>query len=134
MYREGGRSVWVIETTWHLESPQPIRTKGEAAAFVRGYFDADGGLPTDGRARLYIQLVQKDHADLAHTRGLLERLGVRCGRIHNPSARRDADYWRLYVLAASPTQFIQAVGSWHPRKRPLLDERMAFPGGARRAR
>jgi len=127
-YREGTRSVWVIETTWRSESPAMIRTQGEATSFVRGYFDAEGGVPGDAGARFYVQFVQKNHADLAHTRGLLGLLGVQCGRIHNPSARRDANYWRFYVLAASHRRFIETIGSWHPRKRMLLDERAHSSG------
>ncbi|MDR7545150.1 MAG: LAGLIDADG family homing endonuclease [Armatimonadota bacterium] len=132
-YREGARRVWVIETTWRPERSAMVRTIAEAAAFVRGYFDAEGGVPADSRARFYVQFVQKHHADLAHTHDLLELLGIRCGRVHNPSARRDADYWRFYVLAASHTRFVQAVGSWHPRKRALLDERTVLSPSALRA-
>ena len=127
-YREGTRSVWVIETTWHPNTRETIHTQGEAAAFVRGYFDAEGGVPTDSGVRFYIQFVQKDQADLAHTRDLLRLLGVQCGQIHNPSVRRDPNYWRFYVLAASHEKFIQTVGSWHPRRRTLLDERALSPG------
>jgi hypothetical protein len=134
IYREGTRSVSVIETVWRVGLPGAIGTEGEAAAFVRGYFDAEGGLPAAARARFYVQFVQKSHADLAHVRDLLERQGVRCGRIHNPSVRRDPDYWRFYVVAESHERFIRIVGSWHPRKRILLDERRAFRGVARRGR
>jgi len=123
MYREGTRNVWVIETTWRPESPETVRTPGEATAFVRGYFDAEGGVPADAHDRFYVQFVQKNHADLVRTRDLLELLGVQCGRTHNPSARRDPGYWRFYVRAASHRRFIQLIGSWHPRKRTLLDER-----------
>jgi hypothetical protein len=123
MYREGTRNVWVIETTWRPDSPETIRTPGEAAAFVRGYFDAEGGVPAHARDRWYVQFVQKSHADLVRTCDLLGLLGVRCGRIHNPSVRRDANYWRFYVRVAAHRRFIQIIGSWHPRKRTLLDER-----------
>ncbi|MDR7469905.1 MAG: LAGLIDADG family homing endonuclease [Armatimonadota bacterium] len=133
IYREGRRNVWVIETTWHPASPETIFTGGEATAFIPGYFDAEGGVPLDGRDRFYVQFAQKNHADLARIHGLLGLLGVECGRIHNPSVRRDADYWRFYVLAASHKQFIQVVGSWHPRKRMLLEERTVLLGDARRA-
>jgi len=108
MYREGTRNVWVIETTWRPESPETIRTLGEAAAFGRGNFDAEGGVPTDARARFYVQFVQKSHADLIRTCDLLARLGVRCGRVHNPSVRRDPGYWRFYLLAASHRQFTRS--------------------------
>lgn len=134
MYREGTRSVWVIETSWHPESPQAISTCREAAAFIRGYFDAEGGVPADKHDRFYVQFVQKDYADLARVRDLLGLLDVQCGRLHNPSVRQDADYWRFYVLAASHRQFIRAVGSWHPRKRMLLDERALSPPVVRRHR
>jgi len=133
-YREGTRNVWVIETTWRPESSEKVRTRGEAAAFVRGYFDAEGGVPGDARDRFYARFVQKNHADLVRTCVLLDLLGVQCGRIHNPSVRQDPG-WRFYVLAASHRQFIQTIGSWHPRKRILLDERAfslnidAPPGG-----
>ena len=97
----------------------------EQAAFVRGYFDAEGGVPRRTGDRFYIQSVQKDLADLEHVRSLLGHLGIRCGRIHNPSARADPDYWRFYVLAASHQDFALYVGSWHPRKRPLVQRRLA---------
>jgi hypothetical protein len=133
-YREGTRNVWVIETTCRPESPETIRTRGEAAAFVRGYFDAEGGVPANARDRFYVQFVQKNHVDLLRTRDLLGLLGVQCGRIHNPSVRQDPGYWRFYVLATSHRQFIQAVGSWHARKRPLLDERaISLTAGASEA-
>jgi hypothetical protein len=134
IYREGPRNVWVIETVWRDGPWGAIVTEGEAAAFIRGYFDAEGGLPADVGARFYVQFVQKSRADLTYVRDLLSRLGVWCGRIHNPSGRQDPDYWRLYVLAASHGRFIRTVGSWHPRKRILLDERKALRGGVRRGR
>jgi hypothetical protein len=134
IYREGERRVWVIETTWHPGFPATVRGRGEAAAFARGYFDAEGGVPANAHDRFYVQFVQKDHADLAHVRDLLGLLDVQCGRIHNPSALRDANYWRFYVLATSHRQFIEAIGSWHPRKRMLLDERAISPGVTYRGR
>jgi hypothetical protein len=124
----------VIETTWRPDSTETVLTRAEAAAFVRGYFDAEGGVPGDAYDRFYVQFVQKNHADLARTRGLLGLLGVQCGRIHNPSVRQDADYWRFYVLTASHERFVRAVGSWHPRKRPLPDERAISPGVVYRGR
>jgi hypothetical protein len=133
-YREGMRGVWVLETTWHPQTREVILTPGEGAAFVRGYFDAEGGVPTDSHARFYIQFVQKNRTDLIHVRGLVTWLGVRCGRVHNPSARHDPDYWRFYVRSVSHEQFVRTVGSWHPRKRTLLDERSLSPSIVRRAR
>ena len=121
IYQEGDRDVWVIETTWR-GFRAPI-TRGEQAAFARGYFDAEGGIPWDSGARFYIQLVQKDKPDLARLRTLLEKLGIMCGRLHNPSVLVDPDYWRFYIRTASQVGFISKVGSWHPRKRALLGDR-----------
>jgi hypothetical protein len=124
IYREGLRDVWVIETTYRLYGEERFEAEGERSAFVRGYFDAEGGIPRDVSARFYVQLVQKDFVDLARVHGFLEGLGIRCGRIHNPSVRVDPAYWRFYVLSASHEDFIKRVSSWHPRKRMLLDRRV----------
>ena len=123
IYREGRRSVWVVESMIRLDEEELVAPE-ERAAFVRGYFDAEGGIPRDTRARFYIQLVQKDYADLSRVGRLLESLEIRCGRIHSPSVRVDPDYWRFYVLSSSHEDFIRRVGSWHPRKRQLLEARM----------
>jgi len=77
-------------------------------------------MPHETLARFYIQITQKDRRDLERVRGFLERPGIRCGRLHNPSVRADPDYWRFYVLSASHWAFAERIGSWHPRKRELL--------------
>jgi len=46
------------------------------------------------------------------------------GRIHNPSAQVDPDYWRFFVRTASHKRFMTLVGSWHPTKRELIETRM----------
>lgn len=130
IYREGrSRTFWVLETTAPFLSlgfdPMSVIARPEARAFARGYFDADGGMPRNERARLYVQYTQKDRRDLEKLRGLLDADGILCGRIHNPSARIDPAYWRFYVRAASWRSFLTRIGSWHPVKRPLIDERLA---------
>jgi hypothetical protein len=120
----GSRDVWVIETTCRLEPDQGVDGPSEEIAFVRGYFDAEGGIPRGSTSRFYIQLVQKDRLDLEMVRAFLEGAGIRCGRIHNPSVRVDPNYWRFYVLSESHEDFIRRVGSWHPRKRQLLEARL----------
>jgi hypothetical protein len=60
IYREGKRNVWVIETMHRLEDETVLRAPTEKSAFVRGYFDAEGGIPQNTADRFYIQLVQKD--------------------------------------------------------------------------
>jgi hypothetical protein len=129
IYREGRtRNLHVLETTagslrraWRGFQPA---TQAEQIAYVRGYFDAEGGIPQDLEAPFYVQFVQKDLEDLTRVRDLLEQLGIRCGAIHNPSRRVDPDYWRFFVRRNSHARFIGTVGSWHPRKARLLRERV----------
>ena len=47
IYREGkDRSVWVLETCCRPSDFSPLlQSSAENAAFVRGYFDAEGGIP-----------------------------------------------------------------------------------------
>lgn len=116
-YREGSRNIWVVESTIPLDLRPDCRTEGETRAFVRGYFDAEGGVPHSSAARFYIQLVQKDLADLTFLRRHVESLGIRTGRIHNPSVAVDPEYWRFYVGAGSQLRFIEDVYPWHPEKR-----------------
>ncbi len=125
MYREGkDRRFWVLETSaaWLAAEPS-FSTKEERCAYARGYFDAEGGIPRDASARFYIQFVQKDRADIARLREILEEEGIACGKLHQPSRRTEHPVWRFYVAARSQRDFIARVGSWHPRKRSLLATR-----------
>jgi hypothetical protein len=126
-YEEGHRGVWVIEAT-RTGLDVGVVEECERAAFVRGYFDAEGGVPQQPSARFYVQFVQRDRADLALVRQLMCTLDIMSGRLHNPSSRVDPHYWRFYVAASSHRRFIESVGSWHPRKRHLLKARLAVPG------
>ena len=120
-YEEGKRGVFVLETSW---SPPPLSSIARSpAAYARGYFDADGGVPHSVTARFYIQFVQKDLADLVHLRSVLVNLGIDCGRVHNPSERVDPDYWRFFVRASSRRRFVELVSSWHPLRRHRLNLR-----------
>lgn len=124
IYQEGRRDVFVIESTWRGSTSVDFGWEvEEKLAFARGYFDAEGGIPARSSARMYIQLVQKNRDDLESLRRLYVDLGVRCGRLHNPSVAVDPDYWRFYVSTGSHRVFGQTIGSWHPRKRELLRDR-----------
>lgn len=96
MYEEGSRGVFVLETCWRPAHPTPCCVD-ERAAFCRGYFDADGGMPWSPSARLYFQYVQKDRDDLKSLRNHLTALGIACGQLHVPSIKVDPDYWRVFV-------------------------------------
>jgi len=129
MYREGkSRRVWVLETTagfLDLEyDPAPLVGTGAGFSYARGYFDADGGMPRNPDARLYFQLCQKDRRSLESVVELLESGEITCGRIHNPSAGVDPNYWRVFVRARSHVQFMRVIGSWHPVKRQQMNARM----------
>ena len=129
IYREGrDREYWVVETTAPFLSTQfdarPLAGSPQGLAYVRGYFDADGGMPRNPDARLYFQMSQKDRGSLEDVRGILESHGISCGRIHNPSVRVDPRYWRFFVRTRSHERFMSVVGSWHPRKRQQMNTRM----------
>ena len=125
MYQEGKlREVYVLETTAKFLDvnfdPDLLESDAERIAYVRGYFDAEGGLPQSPDARFYIQFTQKDRVELEKVKRILERLGIECGEAHNPNAEVDPNYWRFYVRAKSHKAFAEKIGSWHPRKEGLF--------------
>lgn len=131
-YQEGTRDVFVVESSFKLERRPFAEDPDSRAAYLRGYFDAEGGTPHDAESRFYIQFVQRDRADLKAAKEWLESLSIRTGRMHNPSHRVDPNYWRFYVRSDSHMSFARLVRSWHPRKRMRLENilgRGATAGG-----
>lgn len=129
IYKEGkNRQVWILETSAKFLdidfNPWSLKTRMEKIFYIRGYFDAEGGLPRKLGARFYIQLCQNNLVDLRRVRKMLQELGIKCGRIHNPSRNVDPDYFRFFILAESFETFAKIVGSWHPRKRKIFDLRV----------
>jgi hypothetical protein len=64
IYREGrDREVFVLETSAPfldvLYDPKQLETDAERSAYVRGYFDAEGGIPFTPHVRFYIQFTKK---------------------------------------------------------------------------
>ena len=92
--------------------------------YITGFFDAEGGVPRYTNIRFYVQFSQKNLKELNNVREILEEIGIRCGKIHNPSAEVDPDYWRFFIRAQSYYDFADKVGSWHPRKTSILLSRM----------
>jgi len=128
-YQEGSdREVHILETSAPFldvsYDPDLLETEAERIAYVRGYFDAEGGLPRSSKARFYVQFTQKDRVELNKVKLILENIDIACGVLHNPSAQVDPDYWRFYVRAKSYRDFAIVVGSWHPRKEQLLQRMM----------
>ncbi len=127
IYREGATrdEMYVVETTANFLNvnfdPVLLACEGEKVAYVRGYFDAEGGMPRSVDVTPFqIQFTQKDRTELGKVRDILEGLGIRCGKLHNPSARVDADYWRFFISVPCNKEFACRIGSWHPRKEWLL--------------
>jgi len=120
-YREGKtRELYVVEFSRAVLESHMVRTRRDKIDYVRGYFDAEGGLPSKRNSEPYIYFAQKNKKDLGCLRGILLELGIECGCIHNPSAAVDPGYWRFYLRRRSLLRFVLMIGSWHPRKSPLL--------------
>jgi len=121
MYKEGkSRNLYIVEFSKSLLKGTKIRSRQEKIDYIRGYFDADGGITRDPKVRYYLYFAQKDLGDLEKVRTYLEELGIACGKIHNPSKKVDPDYWRFYIKARSYEDFAKTIGSWHPVKRRFL--------------
>jgi hypothetical protein len=130
-YREGKtRQVYVLETSASFLDvdfdPERLDSLAARTAYVRGYFVAEGGLPQSPDARFYIQISQKDRVELEKVKAILETMIIHCGKVHNPSAAVDPNYWRFFVRAQSYQGFAQLIGSWHPRKEAILRRVITF--------
>ena len=129
IYREGkNRNVYVLETASKKLSidfkPTLLQSDEEKIAYIRGYFDAEGGIAHEARVRFYLQFAEKNKIRLEKVRNLLQELGIECGIIHCPSEKIDPDYRRFYIKANSYDKFINMIGSWHPRKQKIFSSRM----------
>jgi intein/homing endonuclease len=129
IYREGKkRTVSVIETTAGFlndeTEPAKFSSVAEQVAYIRGYFDAEGGIPRNDDHWMYIQLSQKNKDELEQVKKILEKLGITVGKIHNPSQNVDPEYWRFFISRQSHQDFIKIVGSWHPSKERILANRL----------
>jgi hypothetical protein len=121
LYQEGkSRDVYVLETSARFLDidfdPDRLTSDKARQGYVRGYFDAEGGLPRSAHVRFYIQFSQKDREELDKVKAILKSTGIACGETHNPSRRVDSEYWRFYIRARSHGEFVRQIGSWHPRK------------------
>jgi LAGLIDADG-like domain len=126
IYREGrDRHVWVLETTWDFVLG-PCSSSRMRAAFCRGYFDAEGGIPRRQTDRFYVQISQKNRSDLARLGETLNRIGVPTGILHHPSKRVDPDYWRISIPARGWGAFARIISSWHPIKRRIFEQRFGI--------
>lgn len=129
IYKEGSdRKVYVLETLADFLDfkfdPLQLKKKEKKIGYIRGFFDAEGGIPRNSMARFYIQLTQNNKEKIEKLKKLLTDLGIKTGKIHNPSRKVMPNYWRMYILASSQKTFIKKISSWHPRKIKTLRKRM----------
>lgn len=128
MYKEGkDRDYYILETVCrdlHFAfDPSILISRKEKIAYIRGFFDAEGGIPrTDNE--FYIQLVQKDYKKIETLKKILASLGISSGKIHNPSKQVDSHYWRIFISRKSHREFASIIGSWHPIKKVIFSKRM----------
>ena len=121
IYKEGkNRSVYVVEFSKSFLGDKKIITRKDKIDYIRGYFDADGGISKLQSVRFYIYFAQKNLSDLSEVKKYLNELNISSGVIHNPSRKVDPDYWRFYIRSKSYGDFIRIIGSWHPEKRHFL--------------
>ena len=121
VYREGKtRDLYVVEFSKSLISGTIIISGNEKIDYVRGYFDAEGGIAHSSKVRYYLYFCQRNLADLKQVKAYLEELGISCGVIHNPSRKIDPNYWRFFIRAKSYNRFADLIGSLHPVKKSYL--------------
>jgi intein-encoded DNA endonuclease-like protein len=129
IYQEGKkRDYYVVEAAakflHQYKSPLCFTEMDERIAYIRGYFDSEGGTPRDLSNRMYIQFCQNNFNELSELKEILAELGIHTGKIHNPSHEVDPEYFRFYVSSKSHFRFMHLIGSWHPRKQLLFQDRM----------
>lgn len=121
MYQEGKkRQLYVVEFSKSFLKDFVLESRQDKIDYIRGYFDAEGGVSRNPKVRYYIYFAQKNLEDLKQLRIFLEELRIKCGIISNPSKKVDPNYWRFFVRAQSYKNFYQIIGSWHPVKSYFL--------------
>ncbi len=122
IYKEGkNRNLWIVEFSKILLKEFKIKSKQNKIDYIRGYFDAEGGISQSSKVRFYIYFCQKDLIDLEEVKKFLLELGISCGLIHNPSKKVDPNYWRFFVSSKSYKDFTKIISSDHPEKIKLLE-------------
>ncbi len=121
LYKEGkNRNYYIVEFVKSILEKVSIESSKDKIDYIRGYFDTDGAVARSKSVRYYLYFAQKDKEDLVNVKNYLEQLGISCGVIHNPSKRKDANYFRFFIKANSYNKFAETIGSWHPVKSKFL--------------
>lgn len=125
IYKEGKiRSVYIVEFSKLLLDDVKIDSLKEKIEYIRGYFDAEGGVARKKHVRYYLYFAQKNLSDLQRVKSYLGEVGIKCGTIHCPSQKVDPHYFRFYVRAASYADFAEKIGSRHPVKSRFLRKKI----------
>ena len=121
LYKEGkDRNYYIVEFAKSLLDKVSVNSLEEKTDYIRGYFDTDGGVARSERVRYYLYFAQKNKKDLERVQNYLLQLEINCGVIHNPSIRKDAEYFRFFIKADSYNKFAEMISSWHPVKSKFL--------------
>lgn len=121
IYKEGkSRNLWIVEFSKSLLKGINLISRSEKLDFIRGFFDAEGGIARDSKVRFYIYFCQKDKVVLEEIKKDLRSFGIESGVVHNPSRRVDPNYWRFFIRAKSYKKFAEKVSSAHPEKLLIL--------------
>ena len=121
IYKEGKlRNLWIVEFSKSLLRKVKTKSRQEKIDFVRGFFDAEGGIAKSPEVRFYLYFCQKDRKILVQIKEYLSSFGIESGVIHNPSKKVDPNYWRFFISSKSYLDFIKIIGSDHPEKLSLM--------------
>lgn len=121
IYKEGKeRDIWIVEFSKSLLKNIKINSSKNKIDYIRGYFDAEGGIAHNSNVRFYIYFAQKNIKDLRELKNYLLKLRIACGKTHNPSKKVDPNYWRFYISKKSYKDFSRIIGSDYPIKSNLL--------------
>jgi hypothetical protein len=117
IYKEGkNRNLWIVEFSRSFLGKVFLKSKQDKIDYIRGYFDAEGGIAKSQNVRFYIYFCQKNKYELLQIKDYLASFGIKSGEIHNPSKRVDPNYWRFYIGVKSYIKFSEIIGSNHPEK------------------
>ena len=125
MYKEGkDRNLWIVEFSKSLLKGIKPASMSEKLDFIRGFFDAEGGIARSSKVRFYLYFCQKDKVVLEEIKKDLNSFGIESGIVHNPSRRVDPNYWRFFIRAKSYKKFAEKVSSAHPEKLLILRKKI----------
>src|SRR3990167_2685662 len=77
MYKEGKtRQLYVVEFSKPFLKDFVFESNQDKIDYIRGYFDAEGGVSRSSTVRYYIYFAQKNRKDLEQIKMFLEELGI----------------------------------------------------------